>query len=201
MFYAVIGWHVTLSNYLHLLLQVTAFEHWHVSSVHVPVHWLNSHHLHRASVSEVLMHAPYAIWPPLCPSFVHLLVCSLQEEEDLQSEVTVRRWSSLPPYSDQQCGFDGAEIGEGCCGGNGLRRGLGLLFPLICILFNLRPHLSLPPLSVLSPSLSSFFLVVTILCPSLSANILFLISSQFCSCFLTTSTIPLVSILNEKTFL
>lgn len=69
------------------------------------------------------MHAPYGILPLLCPSFVHLLVCSLQEEEDLQSEVTVRRWSSLPPYIDQQCGFDGAEIREGCCGGAGFETG------------------------------------------------------------------------------
>lgn len=71
---------------------------------------LNSHHLH-AAVSEAF------------DSFFALLLsiswfAPIQEEEDLQSEVTVRRWSSLPPYSDQQCGFGGAEIRDGCCGGD-----------------------------------------------------------------------------------
>lgn len=37
---------------------------------------------------------------------------------------------------------------------------------------------------------------------SLSANILFLVSSQFCSCLLTTSTVPIVSFISiENTFL
>ena len=117
--------------------------------------------------------------------FVHLLVCSLQEEEDLQSEVTLRRWLSLsavPPYSPQQRGFGGAEMREGCCGWGW---GWGLLFPLIRVLNVLTsPFLSFSMCS----------LIVTLLhlsCfSSLSANMLFLISSQFCSCLLTTFNYP-----------
>lgn len=138
---------------------------------------LNSRRCIRFRGLAAVLFLVHGIWPLLCP-FVHLLVCSLQEEEDLQSQVTVRRWSPLspPPYSPQQCGFDGAEIREGCSGFGW--DWLGLLFPFICI------HLFFPLLSSLSSSLYSigFPLILLTSCSSFRPS--------FCSRLLTTSTIP-----------
>lgn len=93
---------------------------------------------------------------------------------------------AVPPYSHQQCGFDGADIREGRPDGFGRV----LVCLLNCQLWRL--HLS-TPLSTLSllRSPQVFFFFFDLSC--LSANIPFLISSQFSSCFLTTSTVPIVS--------
>lgn len=153
----------------------------------VPHHSVDITYSFPSDTSFVLLHTlKLHLTPslPFCPSLGLLP----QEEEDLQSEVTVHQWSSLSvvlPYSHQQCGFGGTEFRGGCSGCAGVDRGPGLLFLIIYIFFNMltsRFNLSLP-LYLLSGS----------------ANILFLISSQFCSCVLTTSTIPIVSILIQKT--
>lgn len=130
------------------------------------------------------MRTPHDIWPLLCPSFVHLLVCSPQEEEDLQSEVTVRRWSSLYtvlPYSHQPYGFDGAEVREGWSGWVGT--GSWSAVPT-------SPFFPFP--SFPSSSSSSFYPIpfLPVCFPLFLLTSYSSFSSQFSSCFLTTSTIP-----------